>query len=502
MCLCVGVRSFNSMASREQLSALDATFLELEEADQSAHMHIGGVIVIEPQPGGGAPPIELVREDVLARLPDLPRFTQRLSQPRTHGLHWPRWEEDPNFHIDRHVIQAGLHAPGGTAELMEWAGEFYSQRLDRTRPLWELAIVEMADGRWAMVTKTHHCMIDGVGSVDIGTTLLDTKPERRTAHLNGNGSIREAVLATGPASAPRRWRRAAHGLARPALAAANAAVRGAHAGVHAAESALGLATHPRRLREAVRRSSSLAELIVSDEVISAPRTSLNEPIGARRSLAVVTAELDDLRAIKRILGGTINDVVLAAAAGGLRRLLLERGERPPRRGLRAMVPMNVRVAGDRLAMGNRISSLFIHLPVAEEDPARRYELQLDEAESLKAGSQAEGSTTLLDLASHMPPVLHSFVARSLFATRLFNVTITNVPGPQFPLYCFGSRVEQIWPLVPIAAEHAVGLAVFSYEGTLFFCLNVDRDTVRDVDVLADGISRSLEELRELALVGG
>ena len=160
----------------EQLSALDATFLELEEIDQSAHMHIGGVMILEPH-AGGAPPLQQIRRDVIARLPDLPRYTQRLSHHRTGGLHWPTWEEDRDFRVERHVFAAGLHAPGGRDELMEWAGEYYSQRLDRTKPLWEIVVLELADGRWALVTKTHHCMIDGVGSVDLATTLLDT--ERR-----------------------------------------------------------------------------------------------------------------------------------------------------------------------------------------------------------------------------------------------------------------------------------------------------------------------------------
>ena len=215
-------------------------------------------------------------------------------------------------------------------------------------------------------------------------------------------------------------------------------------------------------------------MLVRDELIAAPHTSLNEPIGAKRRLAVLSVELDDCSGISGALGGTVNDVVLAAAAGGLRALLNARGEEPPAQGLRAMVPMNMRSAGDQLAMGNRISSLFVHLPVAASDPLERYRLQVEEAEALKAGAQALGSH-LLDLGDHMPPVLHSFVARSLFATRLFNVTITNVPGPQTPLYYFGSQVQEIWPLVPIAAEHALGLAVFSYDGTLYFCINADRE---------------------------
>lgn len=163
-----------------------------------------------------------------------------------------------------------------------------------------------------------------------------------------------------------------------------------------------------------------------------------------------------------------------------------------------MVPVNIRSAAERLALGNRITSLFVHLPVAERDPRRRYELQLDEAERLKAGTQAMGSRDIIDLAAHAPPVIHTFLARSLFATRLFNVTITNVPGPQLPLYAFGSRMRAVWPLVPLAAEHALGVAVFSYDGRVFFCLNAARDSVPDLDVVACGIVDSIDELGELA----
>jgi len=481
----------------EQLTALDATFLELEEADQSAHMHIGGVMIMERQPGGSAPPLEQIRRDVVSRLPDLPRYLQRLSAPHTGGLSWPTWEVDPDFRVESHVRQAGLPAPGGIDELRDWAGEYFSQRLNRTKPLWEMTVLELADGRWAMVTKTHHCMIDGVGSVDMAATLLDQTPEPKRR--------REApdAPAEDPPSGPEPSK--ATGLGRvtsligdSSAAVGRAAVGVARSGVGAAESALGLATHPSRAREALHRSKALADLIVRDEVVSAPHCSLNEPIGSKRNLAVLRVELDELREIKRSLGGTVNDVVLAAAAGGLRRLLISRGEEPPAQGLRAMVPMNIRTAGERLAMGNKISSLFVHLPVSAEEPANRYQLQVEEAETLKAGTQHEGSSVLLNVGDHMPPVLHSFLARSLFATRLFNVTITNVPGPQNTLYYFGSKVEEIWPLVPIAAEHAIGLAVFSYDGTLFFCINADRDTVSDLEVLRDGISQSIDELRELA----
>jgi diacylglycerol O-acyltransferase / wax synthase len=241
----------------------------------------------------------------------------------------------------------------------------------------------------------------------------------------------------------------------------------------------------------------MVDLLIRDEVVAAPHTSLNVPIGGKRRLAVARVPLASLKSIRAELGGTVNDVVLTAAAGGLRRLLLARGEAPPPDGLRAMVPVNLREAAEQLSLGNRITSLFIHLPVAEDRPLARYARQVQEAESLKSGSQALGSRALIDLAGHAPPVIHTFLARSLFATRLFNVTITNVPGPQAPLYAFGSRLIDVWPLVPLAAEHAVALAVFSYDGQVFFALNADRDAVPDVDVLTEGIEAEIAELLEL-----
>jgi diacylglycerol O-acyltransferase len=477
----------------DQLSALDATFLELEEADQSAHMHIGGVIVLEPGPRGGAPPIEEIRRDVLARLPDLPRYTQRLSATHTGGLHWPSWEEDTTFRVERHVRRAGLPSPWGIEELREWAGEYYSQRLDRTKPLWEMTTLELADGRWAIVTKTHHCMIDGVGSVDMATTLLDTQPERRDSLPPASANGNPAPARDAKPSLP-RWRRTLGHLSRPPLAAGHAMMRIGQAGVHASESAVAVATHPERGRDAAHRAKALAEVVVRDELVAAPSCSLNGPISAGRRLAVLNAELDGLKDIKNALGGTLNDVVLAAAAGGLRRLLIHRGEEPPQAGLRAMVPVNIRTAADRLAMGNRISSLFVHLPVAEADPRRRYELQVEEAEDLKAGIQATGSSTLVALTSHMPPVIHAFLARSMYATRLFNLTITNVPGPQQRLYAFGAPMVEVLPLVPLFAGHTIGIAVVSYAGQMVFGLNVDRTAMPDLETLAEGIQRSFSEL--------
>jgi len=481
----------------EHLTALDATFLELEQVDASAHMHIGGVMLFDPQPDGGAPLLERIRGQFAERLPELPRWSQRLSAPHTGGLSWPSWEDDPEFDIARHVRAAQLPAPGGEAALLAWAGDYYSQRLDRTRPLWEVVVLELADGRWAMVTKTHHCMVDGVGSVGLAQRMLDAEPSAPPPDRGAEG----AEVEGDPEQENERTqpRNGAAGLARDIGGAWLGLVgTGARATRDALRIGADTAAHPGHARDALTQARATVELLVRDELVPAPHTSLNRPIGTARRLAVIEVPLDSLKQVKRGLGGTINDVVLAITTSGLRRLLLERGEEVPEQGMRAMVPMNVRTAGDRIAAGNVITSLFVHLPVAEPDPIRCYARQTEEAEELKAGTQALGSSSLIKLTSLAPPVLHSLLARSLYATRLFNVTITNVPGPQQPLYGFGSRLRKAWPLVPLAAEHALGLAVFSYDGKAFFCLNADRDSVPDLGIVTAGMEEALQELVELA----
>ena len=491
----------SSMSRRGgHLNALDATFLELEQADSGAHMHIGGVMIFEPCGGGGAPPIERIRAELEARTADLPRYRERLSSSETGGLHWPEWVEDERFDIARHVLRKGLPEPRGEAELLEWAGDYYSRRLDRGHPLWETAVLELADGRWAMASKTHHCLVDGVGSVEMVHTLLDERPDARPRangvreEPEGRPSL-EAPESGSPLLAPLRL---GAGVLGAGVRTGRGALTLAASGLRLGARGVDMSLHPDRAREALSRSRALVELVLRDEVIAAPASSINAPIGAQRRLVVLPVPLAELKRIKQTLGGTVNDVVLAATAGGLRTLFETRGEPPPEPGLRAMVPVNIRSAGDRLALGNRITSLFVHLPVAERVPRERYRQQVEEAEGLKSGRQGTGSSAMIDLAGHAPPVLHSFLARSLFASRLFNITITNVPGPQEPLYSFGSRMLEVWPIVPLAADHAVGLAVFSYDGRLFFCLNADRDSMPDLEVLADGISASLDELGELA----
>jgi WS/DGAT/MGAT family acyltransferase len=240
------------------------------------------------------------------------------------------------------------------------------------------------------------------------------------------------------------------------------------------------------------------DLLVRDELIAAPGSSLNVPIGTTRRIATVHVELEELQTVRSALGGKVNDVVLCAATGALRELLLGRGEEPPHQGLRAMVPVNVRTVGDDGELGNKVSSLFVDLPVAETDPLRRYELVSAATENRKAGGQALAASALTGLTELAPPVLHAGLARALFAKRLFNVTITNVPASPRRLYAFGAPMVDVVPIVPLAAEHALGIAVVSYAGGMTFGLYADRATVPDLDVLRDGIVTSLLALAALA----
>jgi diacylglycerol O-acyltransferase / wax synthase len=467
------------MPSNDQLTALDAAFLELEQADDSALMHIGATLVFDPLPGGGTPAIGTLREHFELRLDLLPRYRQKLGAPRTGGLAWPSWERDQRFEIDAHVRHATLPAPGEEREFLDWISDFYSHRLDRGRPLWEMVLLDgLADGRWALVSKTHHCLVDGVGSIDVIDVLLGAEPapnEPAAPHPPVSDLVETSHgwLPHPPA---------------PVGLVADAGHTAARAGAHAL-------MHP---REALERSRAVIDLLVRDELIAAPRSSLNVPIGATRRIATVHVELEKVQQVRSALGGKINDVVLCAATGALRELLLARGEEPPRQGLRAMVPVNIRREGANGELGNKVSSLFVELPVAEADPLRRYELVSATAEERKAGGQALAGSAVTGMTELAPPVLHTVLAQAMSAKRLFNVTITNIPGSPRRLYAFGAPMVDLVPIVPLAAEHTIAIAAVSYAGGVTFGLHADRATVPDLDVLRDGIVTSLRELAALA----
>lgn len=455
----------------EQLSMLDTMFLELEQFDETAHMHIGAALIFDPLPGGGTPDIAEFRDYMRDRVGILPRFAQQLSDPHAGPLTWLTWEPAKAFDPDAQMHHATLPAPGGEAELHEWLGDFWSHRLDRHRPLWEMTLVDgLEKGRWALVTKTHHCLVDGVGSVDIGQVLLDASPEAKPhsqQRTESNGEV-------GEHSDGRFW-------LSPGLV-----LRGARASV-------GAALHP---RESLDRARAAVELIVREEVIGAPQSSLNRPMSGTRHFATVRLDLADIKATKARLGGTVNDVVLALCAGGLRHLLLSRGDALPETDLRAQVPVNIRSEDHEHSLGNELTSLFVELPVTEADPIARYRRVVERAEQLKGGSQRAGGKAIVDLADLGPPLAGALLARSMFGgTRMFNLTITNVPGSQQRLYAFGAPLVEVLPLVPLFAGHTIGIAVVTYAGQMVFGLNADRMAAPDVGVLAEGIERAFSELR-------
>jgi WS/DGAT/MGAT family acyltransferase len=457
----------------EALTPLDTAFLELEERDESAHMHIGWAMLFDPVPGGGTPSVQELRGQLERRLELLPRFRRRLSSPRTGRLSWPSWQEDEGFDVAHHVRRATLSSPGGRAELLEWLGDFYSHRLDRAHPLWEMTLLEgLEGGCWAIAAKVHHSLVDGMSGSSVTTAILDAEPDPGPDSMGVLEALEQAVEEE-------------RGRGRLAAVAERA------------RSGIDVALHPRRLGALFSRSREMAALLV-DEVVAAPSTSLNVRIGGSRRLEEFAVPLDDLKAIKRELGGTVNDVVLAIVAGGLNRLFAHRGESLGGRTLRAMVPVSVRAAGESLALGNRVTSLFVELYVEEPDPLLRYRKTAAAAEDLKAGGQAAGGETLVELAGMAPPLVHGVVAQLAFTPRLFNLTITNVPGPQMTLYAFGAPLRHVIPLVPIFAGHALGVAAVSYDGEVTFGLNADRAKVPDLEVFREGIEESLSELRRAA----
>jgi WS/DGAT/MGAT family acyltransferase len=460
------------------LTALDATYLELEEHSEGALMHAGGLMVFDPLPDGRAPTVEDLCALVTGRLGSLPRYWQRLSSDRTGAWAWPHWTEDQRFDIRNHVSRAALLSPGGDAQLCDWIADFYSHKLDRTRPLWEMVLIEgLEQGRWALAQKTHRCLGDGVGTRGVAELLDD----------------RASPPGDDPLHAPSR---AADPLWRSLVPSAPGPIgQAAQAGGHALKSGLEAALRP---RETLSRSRMLVELLFDEQMHRAPRCSLNLAIGPSRRYAAVRVPLIDLTAIRSELGGSVNDAILAACASGLRSLLLERDEDPPAAGLRARVPVNLSEASQTLALDNRLSSLFVGLPVDEPLALERHRRIVASTPALKSSGAGDAANTIVDLAALAPPLVHAAIARLLYAARLFNLTITNVAGAQAPRYAFGATLREVYPIVPLAAGHAVGIATFSHDGLLTLGISADCESMPDLGVLAYGIEEGIEELLEPA----
>jgi WS/DGAT/MGAT family acyltransferase len=463
----------------DRLSALDVSFLYLETP--STPMHVGGLATFRAPPAG-ADGAGFDYEALLAlvghRISLVPRYRQKVKWVPGH-LANPVWVDDEDFDLSYHVRRSALPRPGSDDQLREFAGRIQSRLLDRTRPLWEIYLVEgLREDRFAIVTKTHHAMVDGISAIDIGTLILDVSPSPREVPEDGwvpapePSAVRLVADAVGdnlrrPTQVLETMRSGVTDL----RATTTRALGGAGALLHAA-------------RHSLR---------------PAPPSPLNAPIGEQRRFGMAATDLDDYKRVRKAHGGTVNDVVLAAVTGALRIWLLTRGESVgPHTVVRAMVPVSIRTEHEAGRLGNRISAYFVDLPVGEPSPVVRLHRVSYAMKAHKESGQSVGAEALVALSGFAPPTIHSRAARlvSGLSRRLFNVVVTNVPGPQFPLYAAGAAMLECYPVVPLARDQAVTVGLTSYNGGVYFGLNADRDAMPDVDVLAQCIEESLAELVE------
>ena len=457
----------------DRLTPLDVSFLYLE--DPTTPMHVGSVAVFEPGEEG----FDLARLVLLLRqrIAYVPRYRQRVrSVPGRLGN--PVWVDDESFDLTYHVRRSALPRPGTDEQLRELVGRLMSRRLDRSRPLWEVYLVEgLQGGRFAIITKTHQALVDGVGSVDIGQVILDPTPEPSEPPLDTWRPGREPS-----------WPELVAGAMGDLVRSPTAVLDTVRTGVADLTTTAGRVLGTAGEVLAVARTAARP----------APESPLNVQIGEQRRFATVTTDLDEYRAIRKAHGGDVNDVVLAVVTGALRSWLLTRG-RGVQAGtvLRALVPVSVRAAEDG-ALGNSVSSFVVDLPVGEPSPLIRLHQIGYAMQAHKQSGNAVAADALVGLAGFAPPTLHSLGARvgSTLSRRTFNLTVTNVPGPQTPLYAEGARMLAAFPVVPLSKGQALSIGVNSYDGCVFYGLNADRDAMRDIEVVAEGVTDALRELRE------
>ncbi|MDQ3729129.1 MAG: wax ester/triacylglycerol synthase family O-acyltransferase [Actinomycetota bacterium] len=458
------------MSSGDRLTGLDSSFLHLE--DGPAHMHVASTTVFE----GPAPDIEDFREHLHSRLHLVPRFRQKLKfVPLGQGR--PIWIDDPQFNLGYHVRNTALPEPGSEQQLRTLAARIFSQRLDRTKPMWEMWLVDgLEGGRFAIVAKTHHCLVDGVSGVDITTVLFDAAPDTPTLEPE------PWVAGPEPSDAEMLGRALIERAVTPAEA-----IRGARA----------VFRRPRKVaRLVVDGLESVGALARAG--VAAPDSPFNVEISPYRRFEWVHSDLAELKRIKNTVGGTVNDVVVAAVAGALGRFLRARGHATADLELKAMVPISVRLADQHGDLGNKVSAMYATLPVGIEDPAERLRAVSAGMGDLKESKQAVGASLLTELADFAPPTILGQAGRLQSRQRFFNMVVTNVPGPQFPLFLMGHALQAIYPMVPLAKRQVVCFGIMSYNGQVNFGLIGDYDAMADLDALAHDLSESLSELAELA----
>ena len=459
-------------ASFERLSQLDRSFLLLET--DSAHMHVAALQIFEPGPlvgQDGVLDIERLAAYVQSRLHLIPRYRQRIVE--TPVERHPVWIDDPTFNIRYHVRHSALPRPGGDAELKSLVGRLVSQQLDRSKPLWEMWVIEgLEHGRFALFCKTHHCMIDGISGVDIMNVLMDTEPRV-------------------PAIEPVPWQ------PRPEPSALELAVGAVEQRLALPREVL--AGYRRRRGEIVERTTALLRTVAGGFQSVSP-SPINGSIGPHRRFAHLALELDDVKRVKRALGGSLNDVVLATVSGGVRRLLESRRCRVDGLAFRVMAPVSTRSSEQRGSLGNRVSSWFVDLPVGERDPARALTKIATITARLKETNDALGAEVLTRVSEWTGGTLLNLGTQLAKNTLTFNTVVTNVPGPQVPLYLLGARMVEAYPVVPLFVNQGLGIALFSYAGRLFWGINADWDLVPDVEQFAQHLAQSFRDLLAAAAV--
>src|SRR5919106_821785 len=459
--------------SSDRLTGLDASFLHLE--DSSSHMHVAGVMLFEGDP----PPYDELIESIDRRLHLVPRYRQRLAfVPLGQGR--PKWVDDPHLNLRYHVRSTALPAPGSEQQLRDLAGRVFSQQLDRDKPLWEIWLVDGLEGdRFAVLSKTHHALVDGISGVDIMSVLFDTSPEPSAPTDPGARCL--------PRPLPSR-----------AQLLAEALIERATIPAEIGRSAKAVLRGPRRIATGIRDAAVGVGAMAWAGLNPAPSSPYNRSIGPHRRFTWVRTDLKDVKAIKDELGGTVNDVVLSVVAGGLGRHLRRRGVNTDGLELKAMVPVSVRTDVQRGALGNRVAAMMAPLPVWCQEPVARLDIVSEQLKGLKSGGQAVGAQVLTDLSGFAPPTIMDQASRLIARQRFFNVVVTNVPGPQFPLYLLGRRMIDPFPMVPLVRNQALGIALLSYDGRINFGLVGDFDLLWDIDDLAEDLELSLDELAAAA----
>jgi diacylglycerol O-acyltransferase / wax synthase len=457
----------------DRLTPVDASFLHQE--GHNSHMHIGGLTLVEGPP----PAMEEFLEQIRRRLHLVPRYRHKLAHTALDSGR-PVWVDDPSFNLEYHVRHTALPAPGRWEQLQDLTARIFSQQLDRSKPLWEMWLIEgLEQDRFALITKTHHSLIDGIAGVDLATVLFDLSPDP------------PQIPHSGRAWQPHPEPGAAHLLAAGMIGAVRT-------GLALLEGAVDALTHPDRALARAREAAEGVGEIVWAGLNPAPETPLNVPIGPHRRFVGVTAQLDDFKTVKNAFGGTVNDVVLAVVAGALRSFLISRGRRTEGIEMRALVPVSVRTEDERGQAGNRIVVMRGPLPIYIADPLGRLRFVAHAMDGLKESKQALGAEVIAGAQNFAPPTILAQASRLNFSTRLFNLIVTNVPGPQFPLYVLGREMLLAIPVAFLPENHALAIAIMSYNGQMNFGLLGDFDGLPDIDLIGDNIREELATLLSLA----